>query len=192
MSTQPAGVGESEILVTRRRLVTAARNGDRQAFSQLILATTPSSFRLASAILGSGAGAADATQNALVAAWRELPQLRDAERFDAWFLRILVNECRMHLRRDGRPRDVPMHDDPEGLGRLVGTSRAVPPRDAVDLVERAFERLDPDDRVLVVLHYLDDRPLNEIAEAAHMPLGTVKWRLHEARRALLQALEAVE
>ena len=84
-----------------------------------------------------------------------------------------------------------MPDDPEGLGRLVGGSRALAQVEAVDLLERAFERLDPDDRVLIVLHHLDDRPLNEIAEAVHMPLGTVKWRLHEARRALLQALEAM-
>jgi RNA polymerase sigma-70 factor (ECF subfamily) len=191
MSTQPAAVDGSEILVSRRQLVAAARTGDREAFGQLMLATTPASYRLASAILGSD-DAADATQNALVAAWRELPRLRDPERFDPWFRRILVNECRMQLRRHGQSREVPLPDDPEGLGRLVGASRPLPQVEAVDLMERAFERLDPDDRVLIVLHHLDDRPLNEIAEVVHMPLGTVKWRLHEARRALLQALEAME
>lgn len=192
MSTQPAAVDGSEILVSRRQLVAAARTGDREAFGQLMLATTPASYRLASAILGSDDAAADATQNALVAAWRELPQLRDPERFDPWFRRILVNECRMQLRRHGQSREVPLPDDLEGLGRLVGASRPLPRVEAVDLMERAFERLDPDDRVLIVLHHLDDRPLNEIAEVVHMPLGTVKWRLHEARRALLQALEAME
>ena len=192
MSTQPATFDGSEILVSSRQLVAAARTGDREAFGQLILATTPASYRLASAILGSDDAAADATQNALVAAWRELPQLRDPERFDPWFRRILVNECRMQLRRHGQSREVSLPDDPEGLDRLVGASRPLPQVEAVDLMERAFERLDPDDRVLIVLHHLDDRPLNEIAEVVHMPLGTVKWRLHEARRALLQALEAME
>jgi RNA polymerase sigma-70 factor (ECF subfamily) len=172
--------------------VREARAGNPDAFELVVQGVLGWAYRLASAILGSEAAAADATQNALVAAWRELPRLRDPDRFDPWFRRILVNECRMQLRRDGRSREVPIPDDPEGIGRLVGASRALAHVEAVDLLERAFERLDPDDRVLIVLHHLDDRPLDEIAEAVHMPLGTVKWRLHEARRALLHALEAME
>jgi RNA polymerase sigma-70 factor (ECF subfamily) len=63
--------------------------------------------------------------------------------------------------------------------------------EVLDLLESAFEGLDPDDRAMVVMHHLEDRPLAEIAEAMHMPVGTVKWRLHEARQALQRALEAV-
>ena len=188
----PAVVRVAEIVdLEGNRHVREARAGSHDAFELVVEGVIGWAYRLAAAILGSEQAAADATQNALVAAWRELPQLRDADRFDPWFRRILVNECRMQLRRDRRSREVPIPDDPEGLGRLVGGSRALAQVEAVDLLERAFERLDPDDRVLIVLNHLDDRPLNEIAEAVHMPLGTVKWRLHEARRALLQALEAM-
>ena len=63
--------------------------------------------------------------------------------------------------------------------------------EVLDLLEGAFQALDPDDRAMVVMHHLQDRPLAEIAEAMHMPVGTVKWRLHEARQTLQRALEAV-
>ena len=99
------------------------------------------SYRLASAILGSGTAAAYATQNALVAAWRGCPAARHRA-VDPWFRRILVNECRMQLRREWRSREVPLPDDPEGLGRLVGASRALGQVEAVDLLDRVFERLD--------------------------------------------------
>ena len=61
----------------------------------------------------------------------------------------------------------------------------------LDLLEGAFERLEPDDRAMVVLHHLEGRPLAEIAALLHMPVGTVKWRLHQARGVLQHALEAV-
>jgi len=189
----PRAVRVAEIVdLEGNRHVLEARAGSSDAFERVVQDVIGWAHRLAAVILGSEDAAADATQNALVAAWRELPQLRDTDRFDPWFRRILVNECRMQLRRDGRAREVPMPDDPEGLGRLVGASRTLVQVEAVDLLDRAFERLDPDDRVLIALHYLDGRPLSEIADAVHLPLGTVKWRLHEARRTILQALEAME
>jgi RNA polymerase sigma-70 factor (ECF subfamily) len=61
----------------------------------------------------------------------------------------------------------------------------------MDQLEAAFEQLDPEDRAMVVLHHLEDRPLAEIAASLHMPVGTVKWRLHEARQALQRSLEVV-
>ena len=63
--------------------------------------------------------------------------------------------------------------------------------EVLDLLEGAFERLEPDDRAMMVLHHLEGRPLAEIAALLHMPVGTVKWRLHQARGVLQHALEAV-
>jgi RNA polymerase sigma-70 factor (ECF subfamily) len=174
-------------------LVRRARDGDAGAFDAIAVAFLPDAYRLASAILGREAEAADASQNAFVAAWRELPNLREVDRFEAWFHRILVNECRMQLRRRSRAREVPLDvaEDP-------GTRASLPPPppladrvEAIDLIERAFEELDPDDRTMVVLHHLEGRPLAEIAEIVHVPVGTVKWRLHEARKVLQRALEAI-
>ena len=95
-------------------LIQRARDGDADAFEALAASRIPDAYRLASAIVGSQAAAAAATQNALLAAWRELPNLRDLERFDAWFHRILVNECRMQVRHQSRQREVEHRRDRSG------------------------------------------------------------------------------
>ena len=98
----------------------------------------------------------------------------------------------MQIRRNARSREVPLEpdraDDSDGDPRAADTLGRV---EALDLLELAFEQLDPEDRAMVVLHHLEDRPLAEIAESLHMPVGTVKWRLHEARQELQRALEVV-
>ncbi len=193
---EPATVRVTEVIrVDDQGLIRRARDGDPDAFDAIALSRLPDAYRLASAILGSEAEAADATQNALLAAWRELPRLREVERFDAWFHRILVNECRMQVRHQSRLRETGLgDDDPDGLGSLVQarSSSTLELVEVLDLLEGAFERLEPDDRAMVVLHHLEGRPLAEIAALLHMPVGTVKWRLHEARGVLQRALEAIE
>ena len=81
------------------QLVERARRGDADAFVALIEERQESMTRIATAILGQRADADDAIQDALVALWRELPRLRDIARFSAWADRILVNSCRLVLRR---------------------------------------------------------------------------------------------
>ena len=155
-------------------LIQRARDGDADAFDAIAASRIPVAYRLASAILGSQAAAAAATQNALLAAWRELPNLRDLERFDAWFHRILVNECRMQVRHQSRQHEV------EIAGTGPGPAPSNPRRadastlqlvEVLDLLEGAFERLEPDDRAMMVLHHLEGRPLAEIAALLHMPVG---------------------
>jgi RNA polymerase sigma-70 factor (ECF subfamily) len=192
---QPVTVKVTEIIAPNEaRDLRAARGGDPAAFEALVATRLAGAFRLAAAILGRDADAADAVQNALVAAWRELPRLRELDRFDAWFHRILVNECRMQLRRSSRSREVyegAGSTSPwDGIDDLAQTS-SLERIELLDLLEGAFQTLDADDRALVVMHHLEGRPLAEIAAAVHMPVGTVKWRLHEARQTLQRALEAV-
>ncbi len=89
-----------------RELLLRARAGDREAFELIVLAKGEPMFRTALAILGSEADARDATQEAFIAAWTRFAGLRDPERFDAWLGRILINECRMALRKRRRVREV--------------------------------------------------------------------------------------
>ena len=192
---QPVTVKVTEIIAPNdARDLRAARAGDTAAFEAIVATRIAGAYRLAAAILGRDADPADAVQNALVAAWRELPRLRELDRFDAWFHRILVNECRMQVRRTSRSREVnagdavnAAWDRMDDLAQATTLDRI----EVLDLLEGAFQTLDPDDRAMVVMHHLEGRPLAEIAEALHMPVGTVKWRLHEARQALQRALEAV-
>ena len=144
--------------------------------------------RTAMAILGHEADARDAVAETIAAVWRELPRLRDVEAFEAWSQRILVHECRRTLRRRGRARvrEVPVEEAAAvAAGAASGLPEGVARRQAI---ERAFERLDADDRTLLVLHHLDGRSLADLAAVLGIPVGTVKSRLHHARTALERAL----
>ena len=165
-----------------QRLVELAGQGDRDAFSALVETRVGSAVRIASAILGNEADARDAVQDAFMSAWVNLPRLRDVERFDAWLSRIVVNRCRDALRLRGRSREV-------GLANVPPVSALEPDLDLSDL-NAAFEKLNVNQRLLLVLHHLHHEPVADIARRLGIPLGTAKWRLHAARRALEKALEA--
>jgi RNA polymerase sigma-70 factor (ECF subfamily) len=165
--------------------IEAALEGDTGAFDRLVLAHLPRTYRIALAILGSEADAGDAVQEAWLAAWRQLPTLRDPARFDSWLDQIIVNACRMSIRKRGRVREIPM---PEGFDAEAphAALHQVAERDALD---RAFGRLTVDQRTILVLHHLEQRPLAAIAAALLIPVGTAKSRLHAARAALERVLE---
>lgn len=175
-------------------LVERARDGDRHAFDRLVAARLPQTFRLAKAITGHAGDAEDVTQEAFLQAWRNLPRLREPARFDAWFGRILVNEARMALRRRGRVMTVSVDEldvrDGDTRGFIPGALD--PSIDAIaqgDALQRAIDRLTVDQRTILALHHLEERPVAEIAAVFDIPVGTAKWRLHEARAALERAME---
>lgn len=173
-------------LDSSRRLVEAALAGDEAAFEALVEARLPRTYRMALAILGSEADASDAMQEAWVAAWRHLPSLLDATRFDAWLDQIVVNACRAAIRRRGRVREITLDDDFDVVAPQPGPDH-VSEREALD---RAFGRLTIEQRAILVLHHLEHRPLSAIADALRIPIGTAKSRLHTARATLQRNLEA--
>ena len=167
-------------------LIEAARNGDREAYVDLIRVRSDRLFAISQRILRDIDRAEDALQDALVIAWRDLRGLRDPDRFDAWLQRLLVNVCIAHATRERRRtanlRVLPV-DGPAGPDDL----RSVADRDQLD---RGFRRLPPDQRaILVMRHYLGYSP-SEIAETLGIPDGTARSRLHHAHRAMRAALEA--
>ncbi len=175
------------------RLVERARRGDPDAFVTLIEERQAAMARVAMAILGNRPDADDALQSALTSLWRELPRLRDVDRFEAWADRILVNACRLVLRRRRRQvvREIPPDPGPGADSGAPGDRSAASPEQAVvdrDVFDRAFETLDADARALLVLRHLEDRSIGEIAAVLGIPDGTVKSRLFTARRALEAAL----
>lgn len=165
--------------------VASALDGDTRAFDRLVLAHLPRTYRIALAILGSEADAGDAVQEAWLAAWRQLPTLRDPARFDGWLDQILVNACRMSIRRRGRVREIRMPDGLDAEAPQAALNQ-VAERDALD---RAFGRLSVEQRTILVLHHLERRPLSTIAAALAIPVGTAKSRLHAARATLERILE---
>jgi RNA polymerase sigma-70 factor (ECF subfamily) len=163
---------------------------DRSAFDVVVRSRIDAVYRTSLAILGSEADAADATQETFVSAWRHRDALRDPDHFDAWLGRINLNACRAQLRRRGRTkvREIRLVD-PEDDREPASTEAALADHIAdADAFDRAFARLSVDDRALLVLHHLQERPVAEIAAAMGAPAGTIKSRLHRARAAFESAL----
>lgn len=178
-------------------LVRRARTGDATAFELLVDSRIDRCYRLAWSILANDADAADATQDALVSAWRQLPRLRDAASFDGWLNRIVANAALMARRHRVRLREVSVRPaNPDDERPQTEPRRDPQARTAMDefvdndAIARAFDRLRPKDRMILVLHHVEERPVAEIARSLGIPVGTAKWRLHAARTALEKAMEA--
>jgi len=180
-------------------LVGRAAAGDATAFDALVVSRLDRCYRLAFAILGDAADATDATQDGFVSAWRQLPRLRDHASFDGWLNRIVANAARMSRRHRMRLREVRVGS--LGSGGAEDSGGRPEPADTragqqiesvadADAIGRAFDRLPERDRLILVLHHVEERPVREIATSLSVPLGTAKWRLHQARAALERAMEA--
>src|SRR5690349_13223093 len=169
-----------------RDLVERAQRGDREAFAVLVHQVSDTLYAIAYRILRDTGLAEDALQNALVLAWRRLPHLRDAERFEAWIHRILVHACYDEVERSRTwsatirvlPIDGPAAPDETSMVAVR------------DELERAFRRVPVDQRAVFVLHHYLGLPLVEIAETLGIPAGTARSRLHYATRALRDAVVA--
>lgn len=169
----------------RLDLVERARHGDREAFGQLAAGEVDRLHGFAQLVLRDPDLAEDAVQEALVRCWRQLPKLRDVERFDGWMYRILLRAATDEYRRRRRHQ------------AFVLTTRVEPsiPDGAHDFadrdeLDRAFRQLSIDHRAVVVLHHYAGLPLPEVASALGIPPGTAKSRHHHAMSALRAALEA--
>jgi RNA polymerase sigma-70 factor, ECF subfamily len=169
-----------------RDLVERARNGDHDAFTVLARASADRLYAVARLILRDHGRAEDAAQEALVAAWHDLPALRDPDRFEAWLHRLLVRACYREARRDRRRQEVDLTDVTLGV---VEPDRSLLLADR-DALERGFRRLDPDQRAVLVLHHYVGFPLAEIADVLGLPVGTVKSRLFRATQAMRSAMSA--
>jgi RNA polymerase sigma-70 factor (ECF subfamily) len=171
-------------------LMSAAGVLDRDSFDALVRRQVDAVYRTSLAILGNQADAADAVQETFVSAWRNRASLRDADKVEAWIGRINLNACRAQLRRRGRTqvRELRILDPDEGI-EPASPERPLDDRTAVsDTFDRAFARLSVDDRTVLVLHHLQERPVAEIAAVLGAPAGTIKSRLFRARAALESAL----
>ena len=167
-------------------LVSRAQQGNEEAFALLAVGVGNGLLAVAHRILRDVDLAKDATQQALLHIWRDLPQLREPDRFEAWSYRVLVRICYSEGGKartwSSSPRLLPL-DVPDATDALSDVHDR-------DQLERAFRRLSVEHRAVVVLHYYSDLPIDEIAETLGIPPGTVKSRLHNAMRGLRAAIEA--
>lgn len=162
--------------VDQRGLVERAQRGDHDAFVALVDASIARLDAAARLILRDAELARDAVQDAMVRAWRDLPGLRDPDRFGPWLHRLTVNACLDQARRRRRrvvEVELTLLDQPA----VADVTAQVADRDFLD---RALARLDPEQRAVVVLRFFLELSLSETAAALGIPIGTVKSRLHRS------------
>ena len=169
-----------------RKLVERAQSGDREAYEALARASADRLYSTAYRIARDGDIAEDAVQQTLVQIWRELPSLRDPDRYEAWTYRLVVRFCGRDTRRarTAGVREIRVDDTAPSVVDAIADA------DLRDQLDRALATLSVDHRTVVVLHHYSGLPLTEIAEILGVPYGTVGSRLHHAHRALRAAINA--
>jgi len=162
-----------------------ARDGDRDAYDVLITELVDHLFRVARLILREHDSAEDAVQEALVRCWRDLPRLREPDRFESWLNRILLNAItdEARNRRRFRASVVKLRLEPTQLDAVASIADR-------DELARVFDRLSVEHRTVIVLHHYLGLTVDEAARTIGIPVGTAKSRLHYATDALRAALEA--
>jgi RNA polymerase sigma-70 factor, ECF subfamily len=170
--------------VDQRLLVDRAKQGDHEAFAELVDASVVRLDAAARLILRDAELARDAVQEGYIRAWRHLPGLRDPERFDAWLHRLVVHAC-IDAARHRRRRPIEVELTPIDHPSLTDTATSVADRELVDSVLR---KLDPEWRAVVVLHYFLGLPLQDVAATLGLPVGAVKSRLHRSLSAMRIAI----
>ena len=157
------------------------RSTVEEAVNALLISRLDGAYRLAVCILRDRAAAEDAIQEAALRAWAMRRGLRDPDRAEAWFARIVVNTCRAELARQSRR---PRFDE---VDFAAGADQTTELRDEVG---RALARLTPDEQIVVAMRYGRDLTVPQISQQTGIREGTVKSRLHNAHEHLRAALDA--
>ncbi len=169
-----------------RTLIGRAAAGDVEAYERLVHPHVASLYRLAAAMVGPEE-ARDVTQETLVSAWRELRRLKRADRLEPWLRSILMNRARNVLRTRRRHPVVTFEPDAGHGDRL--SHEPIPALHGHWAVEEALAGLRPEHRAVVVLHYLADLPMRQVAETLGLREGTARSRLHAALQSLRRHFE---
>jgi RNA polymerase sigma-70 factor (ECF subfamily) len=181
-------------------LLRLAQRGDLDAFNRIVLAHQTRAYNVALRILGDGEAADDATQEAVISAYRNLRSFRGGS-FRAWLLRIVTNACYDELRRRKRRPTMPLDDltaEPEDgaprfeewlASRADGPERLSERSELVRAIQDCLDRLPDEFRIVAVLADVQGCDYEEVSAAIGKPLGTVKSRLARARARLRDCLQ---
>ena len=179
-------------------LIQSAQRGDLEAFNSLVLAYQDALFNTALRILGDEDLAADATQEAFLSAFRAINSYRGGS-FRAWLLRTVTNACYDELRRKQRRPTTPLEPESED-GEEIETPRwLADPSDSPEqelekeelehAIQHCLDNLPTEFKTVVVLADIQGLDYTEVAQAARVPLGTIKSRLARARLRLRECLQ---
>jgi RNA polymerase sigma-70 factor, ECF subfamily len=183
-------------------LVKRAQAGDPEALSALVQSQQTYVYSIAMSLMHNPADAADMTQEAFIRLLRSLGTYRAETKFTTWLYRLVTNICLDGLRRRGRavdsldePASTRGGEDAQTAGeRLADTDRWTQPdqeialRESATEVRAALEELPAAQRLALTLHYFEDMRYEDIAEAMHLPLNTVKSHIRRGKERLALAL----
>ena len=173
-----------------QRLVAAARGGDEGAFETLVRLYEKRVFALAVRMCGSREDAAEASQEAFLAAWQGLAFFRGESSFSTWLYRLTSNACVDLLRREGRHRAAAGPSLDDGEAGLDVPDQTLSPQDEAErrelreAIDRGLEALTPEHRQVLVLREMHQLSYDEIADVLSLDVGTVKSRISRARKQL--------
>lgn len=178
------------------QLVTASKNGDQDAFAQLVQRYQRRVFNLVYRMLQQYDEANEITQETFLAAWQGLPGFRGDARFSTWLHRIAYNCCLKQLEQ--RKRDKALQVALQAEQALEGSNRdkrADTELDAHDrqaLIREHLSHLPAKYRIVLILRHLQDMTYEEMAEILTMPIGTIKTHLFRARNLLKERLQSLD
>lgn len=178
-------------------LIQSAQRGDLDAFNVLVMRYQNTAFTLAYRIMGETSSANDVAQEAMITAYRRLSTFRGGS-FKAWLMRIVTNRCYDELRKRKRQRQTTFSDltpedadEPPLADETDTPEEIVQSRELQRAVQRCIDRLNPDQKLVLVLCDIDGLDYDEISVQAGAALGTVKSRLSRARASVRDCLTAV-
>jgi RNA polymerase sigma-70 factor (ECF subfamily) len=180
-------------------MIAAAKGGDLAAYERLFRKYNGRVYNLIYRMVGNADDACDLTQETFVRVYRALRSLKAVDFFLPWLWRVATNICRDHARRRGRRQTWSLDseitdEDGSKMSREIEDDSSDPLRllrraEVSERVQEAIGRLSEDRRIVVILHHIEDMPVNEIAEILSVPVGTVKSRLARARDDMSSMLE---
>ncbi len=173
-----------------QKWIHAAREGDQDAFAELVRLYEKKVFALTLRMCKKPEDAAEAAQEAFLAAWQGLPNFRGDAAFSTWLYRLASNACVDLLRREGRHRDAagPSFNDEEANLEVPDT--AASPHDLAERaelraqVEEGLASLSPEHREVLILREIHQLSYDEISQILNLDTGTVKSRISRGRRQL--------
>jgi len=169
---------EGEMTVSKQEifLILRAQSGDRAAFDKLLKSIQTALFRYIFRLVGEHAAAEDVTQEVFLIIYRKIRWLENPQVFRAWAYRIASREAFRRLKRERRWAEQIRDEDVLEKISITETAEVYEP-ELIEKIPMLIAAVSPASRAVLILHYLDEMPLSEVAEILDISLGTVKSRL---------------
>ncbi|MFC5713982.1 RNA polymerase sigma factor SigW [Thalassorhabdus alkalitolerans] len=179
-----------------KRLIKEVKNGDQEAFAELIDLYKDKVYQIAYRMTGNAHEAQDVAQEAFLRAYANIESFDEQRKFSTWLFRIATNLCIDRLRK--KKPDYSLDAEVKGTEGVTGYSQVaaagpLPEEEVVTVemqewIQKEISYLPPKYRSAIILRYIEDLPIKQISDILDLPANTVKTHLHRGREALRKRL----